>query len=100
MPAPAQRNQPEEQATGAGRRVYTINGHDISLGAKMFAVLDAINEAEDCQPIEKLQPIFDGNKLYVQQAVSALNKKLRPAGAEIVHFKGEGYRLQNLGGTE
>lgn len=76
--------------------VYTVNGHDLRLGAKAFAVLEAINEAEDCCPLETLLPIFDGNKLYVQQTVSVLNKKLREAGAEIVHFKGEGYRLQMI----
>jgi hypothetical protein len=101
LPAPSR----EPGSSGAayeagGTGIFSVNGHDLRLGAKMFAVLEAINEAEDCCPLETLLPLAGGNKVYLHQYTSALNKKLRPAGAEIVFFKGEGWRLQNIEGEE
>ena len=91
--APPEKPQPKGRA---GTGVFAVNGVDFTLGAKPFALIEAIAGADDCIPIEQLQPIFGGSRLYVQQCVSALNKKLRTAKAEIVHFRGEGYRLQNI----
>lgn len=97
VPQETRRKAPRAPKEGdASINVFTVNGHDIRLGRKAFAVLETVNGAEDCCSLETLLPIFDGNRVYVQQAVSVLNKKLRGAGAEIVWFKGEGYRLQNI----
>lgn len=88
---PARRRSPE----GEGG-TFTVNGVDLKLTAREFAVANAINDAEDCLPAEQLEPLCGGKRNLVQQCVCALNKKLRPAGAHIEHFKGEGYRLQNI----
>lgn len=48
---------------------------------------------------EPTQPaIFDGNRDYVMTGIWVVNRKLRAAGAEIVRFEGQGYRLQNIEG--
>lgn len=63
-----------------------------------FRLLDAVATAEDCVSMEELAVLFNGNRDYVMTNIWALNKKLRAAGAEIVRFEGQGYRLQNIEG--
>lgn len=75
---------------------FTVNGVDFELGPKTFPLAKAIGEAEDCVPTAQLATMFGGNQQYVRVAVSVLNKRLKAAGAQIVHFRGEGYRLQNI----
>lgn len=95
---PKQLALPAPEATREGN--YTVNGLDLSLGRRELAVFEAISGADDCIPAEQLMPLCKDNRGYVQQTISTLNKKLKPCGAEILFFRGEGYRLQNIGGRE
>lgn len=91
---PKQPSTPVPKADPEGN--FTVNGTDLHLGRRELAVIEAIAAAEDCIPAEQLTPLCKDKRLYVQQTVSTLNKKLKAAGAHIVHFKGHGYRLQNI----
>lgn len=91
---PAPTRKPAEKRGEGG--ILTVNGVDLELTAREFAVANAINDADDAMPAEQLDPLCGGKRNQVQQAVCSLNKKLKPAGANIVFFKGEGYRLQNM----
>lgn len=91
---PKQLALPAPKAVTEGN--FTVNGVDLHLGRRELVVIEAIAAAEDCIQIEQLMPLCKDKRLYVQQTVSTLNKKLKAAGAHIVHFKGEGYRLQNI----
>lgn len=96
LPAPKGHSPRGRPLKDDGGGIFTVNGVDIELGARAFALATMINDAEDCAPVEQLDAIFGGVRNLTHQCVCVLNKKLKAAGAEIVHFKGEGYRLQNI----
>lgn len=102
LPDPARKTSSKEGKRKDGktssRGIYEINGHELSLGPKQFPLLDAVATAEDCVSMDDLATLFDGNRDYVMTGIWALNRKLRAAGAEIVRFEEQGYRLQNIEG--
>lgn len=75
---------------------YTVNGVDLHLGAVQFNVLETLDKAEDCVQRSVLEPFCNGDRKALHQAIFQLKAKLKPAGATIEFFKGEGYRLQNI----
>lgn len=83
-------------SSGMAEGNFTVNGVDLRLGKRELAVIEAIAAVEDCIPAEQLEPFCNGKRNYVSQTIWSLNKKLKATGAEIVFFKGEGYRLQNI----
>lgn len=92
-PKPLSSSAKQERGSGG---TLTVNGVDVDLTAREMRVATALEAAGDCVPAAELAPLTSGNNKYLQTCIWVLNKKLRPAGAEIVHFKGEGYRLQNI----
>lgn len=97
LPAPSKPKKPRKarQETGEGG-TFTVNGVEFELGGRLFAVANALDEAEDCVPAARLDALCGGKRAGVTQAIFYLNKQFRSAGAQIVHFRGEGYRLQNI----
>lgn len=78
--------------------VFEVNGQDVKLGRISYAIMERVAHADDCCPKEDLATLCSGGAKHVATYVAQLNNRIRAAGAEIVHFKGEGYRLQNIGG--
>lgn len=102
---PAPKGKPTKKKRAAHRSedkaaagVFEVNGRDVKLGPASYAIMEKVAQADDCCPREDLAPLCSGGANQVSTYVAQLNKRIRPAGAEIVHFKGEGYRLQNIGG--
>lgn len=75
---------------------YTVNGVDLHLGKVQFCLLEKLDHAEDCVPRDTLEAVCDGDRKALHQAIFNLKTKLKPAGATIEWFDGEGYRLQNI----
>jgi hypothetical protein len=102
LPAPKGKKATKRSAApregGGGAGVFEVNGRDVKLGPTSYAIMEKVSQADDCCPKEDLIPLCSGGANQVSAYVAQLNKRIRPAGAEIVHFKGEGYRLQNIGG--
>lgn len=75
---------------------YTVNGVDLHLGTVQFNILETLDKAEDCVQRSALEPFCNGDRKALHQAIFQLKAKLKPAGATIEFFTGEGYRLQNI----
>lgn len=95
LPAPAKAEKAELKAKSEGN--FEVNGVELDLTEKELAVANALNEAEDCCSVDYLTDLC-GNRQNMHNRVFTLNKKLKAAGAEILYFKGDGYRLQNIEG--
>ena len=76
--------------------VTEIMGVEIEVGAKPAAVIDLLRQLGDDEyaPTSVVRTIFGGTKSNVNSSIKKLRKNLAKTGAEIVFFKGQGYRLQ------
>lgn len=82
----------------AGEANFEVNGVDLVLTDHELPIANALAEAEDCCSIDLLEEMCGGKRQNLHNRIYSLNQKLKAAGAHIVHFKGEGYRLQNIEG--
>lgn len=80
----------------AGDSNFTVNGVDLVLTDHELPIANALAEAEDCCSVDFLEQLCGGKRQNLHNRIYTLNQKLKPTGAHIVHFKGEGYRLQNI----
>lgn len=94
LPAPEKRRRQRTDDAEGG--TFTVNGIDLDLTAGEWPVANAINDSEDCCSVDLLQDLCGGKLQNVHNRIYSINQKLKTAGAHIVHFKGEGYRLQNI----
>lgn len=103
LPAPNKRAGKKKPAAAKGETsglgVFEVNGREVKFGPTSFAIMEKVAQADDCCPKDRLIPLCGGKADNVCTYIKNINGKLKSAGAEIVHFKGEGYRLQNIGGN-
>lgn len=92
LPAPAKKTSPKKEGDGN----FSVNGVDLYLTDFELPIATTLAEAEDCCTVDLLQEICGGNRQTLHNRIYSLNQKLKTAGAHIVFFKGEGYRLQNI----
>lgn len=92
VPVPALRAAPPVNDGGT----FTVNGVDVHLTAAEWPVANAIADAVDCCSTDLLEELCGGKRQNVQNRVFSINQKLKPAGARLVFYKGEGYRLENI----
>lgn len=80
----------------AGPQVYEVNGVDIAVSERQFAVMELFNEAPEgeCVPLDRLLPLYDNKIALFYSELSQLRKKLSAAKSTIGNVRGEGYRLE------
>lgn len=73
-----------------------VNGVMLPVGTKQAVALRLLGEtpAPACVPEAALRAVFGGTIGNYTTSISKLRAKLKAANAEIVFFRGEGYRLQ------
>lgn len=91
LPAP---EKPAPKVSGEGN--FEVNGVDLVLTDGELPIAEALAAAEDCCSVDFLEQLCGGNRQTLHNRIYSLNQKLKAAGAHVVHFKGEGYRLQNI----
>lgn len=96
LPAPAEKPARKAEPTAKGDENFEVNGLNLVLTAHELELANALAEAEDCCSVDYLTELCGGKRQNLHNRVFSLNQKLKAAGAHIVFFKGEGYRLQNI----